>query len=701
MKASQKHIDFFISAALVIATLVAYEPVRRNGFVSCDDYTYVRDNPKVNQGITGDSVIWAFTKSYTSNWHPLTWLSHMLDCEIYGLNPLGHHITSVLIHAINSVLLFWVLWKMTGTTWPSAFSAAVFALHPVHVESVAWVAERKDVLSGLFWMLTMLAYVHYAKQPSIRRYVLILLAFLMGLMAKPMLVTLPFVLLLLDWWPMGRLAWLCDDISTKTKERQITSIGYPKTSFRHLAVEKVPLIMLTVISSVVTLIVQRSGGSVIALRKIPLDRRIDNTFISYISYIGKTLWPSRLVAYYPLPLRSHSETKVVVCILLLFLITVISIFIGRRRKYAAVGWLWYIGTLVPVIGLVQVGSQSMADRYMYIPMVGLLLIIAWSVKDLVTYWPRLKIVAATLTFAILLSLLILTRMQVRYWQNSLTLFERILRFTENNNFAEGGLALALADEGRFSEAEFHLREAVRINPALFDDRISLGYVLLKQKKFNEAIVCFNEAIKIKPDSAKAHYLLAVTYSLDKKYYDAIRFLTSTLKLDPNYPEARKIMGYMLLATGKLNEAVQFFNEALRTDANQVEIYKSLGLVYSKLGKYEQAIQVWTKARELQPDNIDFLNNLAWVLATSGDVSSQDAAKAIELSKRACELTGYKEPAMLDTLAAAYAAAGRFNDANSTAEQAFNLAKASRQEKLSSEIQMRLKLYKAGQPYHEK
>ena len=696
--AHRKQVLFLISIALVAATLVAYEPIRHNGFVNYDDNEYITENPDVSGGITRDSVIRAFTQSHYYMWHPLTTISHMLDCQFFGLNPLGHHLISVLFHTVNSLLLFWILFNITGAVWPSAVVAAIFALHPVQVESVAWAAERKTVVSGLFWFLTIAVYTWYTKRPSTGRYISLFGVYALCIMTKPVVVTLPLVLLLLDYWPLGRLKFGRQIETQKSKASDLQRL-----SAGRLIAEKIPLLALSIVLGVITVIVQHGGETIASLEKIPLNYRINNMFLSYISYIGKTIWPSRLAVFYPSPLENLSVTTAVVCSLLFFLITAIGIYIGRRRKYIAVGWLWFVGTLVPVIGLVQSGSQAMADRYMYVPILGLLIIIVWSVKELIAYQSRWRYIAVVTSVVVLSSLVILTRMQVRHWQNGLTLFEHALKVTENNDLAESGYALALAAKGRFDEAESHMRRAVRINPnpTFFDDRISLGFILLQQGKLNEAIARLNEVIKGKPDSARVHYFLAVALEKQKKYDDAIKSLTNTLKLDPNYPEASKMMGSLLLATGKLNEAVPYLNEALRTDANQVEIYKSLGLVYNQLGKYEKATQVWTRALELQPDNVEFLNNLAWMLATVGDISSQDAAKAVELAERACERIEYKEPAILDTLAVAYASAGRFNDAVTTAQRAIDDAKARDQDELAGQIQKRMELYRAGQPYRQK
>jgi tetratricopeptide (TPR) repeat protein len=579
----EKLIKTLICIGIVAATLVAYEPIRHNSFVSYDDYAYITENPNVTAGLTLESVIWAFTNAHMGNWHPLTLLSHILDYQLFGPNPVGHHFVNLLFHITNALLLFWILTNLTGVTWPSAFVAAVFALHPVHVESVAWAAERKDVLSGLFWMLTMAAYIRYARRPGTGRYVLLLLVYGLGIMTKPVVVTLPLVLLLLDYWPLGRF------------QRNTT----PKVSLARLIKEKIPLLLLAGILSVMTLIAQRSGEAIISLEKNPLDYRIANAFLSYARYIGKMIWPSRLAVFYPHPHAGFSDAAVIVSALLLTLITAVIIYAGRRRKYLVMGWLWYIGTLVPMIGLVQVGSQAMADRYMYIPMLGLLIIIAWAVKDFVVNRPHWRIVVAVSAAVVLSSAVGLTRMQVSHWRNNITLFEHTLKITEDNIIAENNYGLAL------------------------------------------------------------------------------------------------------LAAGRIDEAVEHFNKVLRINKNNANAYANLGTAYSQLGKYEQATQNLTKAAELKSDNIHVLNNLAWLLATVGDVSAEDANRAVEFAHRACKLTGYREPSILDTLAAAYAAAGRFNEAIATAQQAIDAAKANGRDKLAGEIQKRIEIYRAGQPYRQK
>jgi len=688
-------IKLLIYVGIVIATLIAYEPIRHNGFVSYDDSKYITQNPDIKAPITWQSLGRAFIKPHFHMWHPLTTITHMLDYQLFGLNPLGHHLVSLLLHIVNTMLLFQILVNMTGSIWTSAFVAAVFVLHPIQVESVAWAAERKTVLSGLFWLLTMAAYIRYTRKPSAGRYILLLLVFGLCILTKPVVVTLPAALLLLDYWPLDRVKW-SRQIKRLPKEKDQQEV-----SVWRLIIEKIPLFVLSAILSAITFAVQQQGGAVITLEKWPLDIRIANMFVSYIRYIGKVIWPSRLAVLYP-SLRSNlPKATVGICVLLFILISAFSIYIGRRRKYIAMGWLWYVGTLVPVIGLVQAGVQAMANRYMYIPMLGLLIIIAWAVKDFVANRPRCKKIMAVLAAVVLLSAIILTRTQVRYWRNSMALFEYALKVTENNATAENNYGALLFEAGRLDEAVLHLSKAVRISQSFFEARYNLGQSLLKQGKPSEAIACFNELIKHKQDSAQVYYHLAMALIMQKKYDDAIEYLDKSLTLDPQFSEAHREIGTLLLARGKINEAIPHLNEALRMGINKAKIYAYLGTAYNQLGKYELAIRNWSRAAELKPDSADVLNNLAWLLATVEDSTIQDANKAIEFAQRACELTEYKEPAILDTLAVAYAAAGRFTDAVTTAEQAVSAAKARGQENMVSEIQSRIELYKTGRSYIQK
>jgi tetratricopeptide (TPR) repeat protein len=769
-----KRIVLLISAALVIATFVAYEPIRHNGFVDFDDATYITRNPNIKNGITLHSITWALTKLYAVNWHPLTWLSHILDYQLFGPNPLGHHLVSLLFHISNALLVLWILYVMTGAIWPSAFVAAVFALHPLQVESVAWAAERKNLLGGFFWLLTTALYIWYAKRPGAGRYILLFLVYGLSIMTKPVVVTLPFALLLLDYWPLGRVKRGNDTKSRNPIKPSAKEICRREISAGWLVMEKIPLFTLSAVLCVITFIAQKSGGAVALLKHLPLNDRIANMFVSYIRYIGKTIWPSRLAVYYPHPYTGSGHTnlqivEVAVCALLFFMILVLSIYTGRRKRYIAVGWLWFVVTLLPMIGLVQVGLQAMADRYMYISILGLLIIVAWVVKDFIAnnrYW---KVAAAVSAALVLFTCVTLTRMQVRHWQNSITLFGHTLKVTENNTTAENNYGYALVEADRLDEAVRCLESALKRDPTLAEARINLGLAFRKQGKLNEAIACFNELIQRGQDSAKvyynlvvalgeqknydeaikclskvmtldptypnvqyimgtlllsagrpneavayfnemlkqnekpveAHYNLAVAFGMQKRPDEAIIHFTKVLELDPNYPEVHNKMGLALLETGRINEAVAHLSEALRTSKDLAEVYSNLGTAYSQMGKYDLAIENWTKAAELKPNNISALNNLAWALATVDDASVQDANRAIDYAQRVCEMTGYREPQLLDTLAASYALAGRFEEAVTTAQKAIDAAKARGQEEIASKIERRLELYRAGKRYIQK
>ena len=688
MRLSKKHIFILICVVIAAATLIAYEPIRHNGFVSYDDDTYIMKTPTVTGGITWQSVSQAFTQPHVFMWHPLTTLSYMLDYQLFGLNPLGYHCVNVLIHIVNALLLFLILTNVTGTTWASAFVAAVFALHPLQVESVAWAAERKTVLSGLFWLLTMAAYIGYARKPGFGRYMLLLFVFGLCIMTKPTVVTLPFVLLLLDYWPLERI-------------RRGQSVAATSKSAIWLIAEKVPLLAMSATLSVITIIAQKGGEAVISLDTIPLDTRIANMFSSYIKYIGKLVWPSDLAVFYPSSYPAIPKTTTAVYILLFILISAISIYAGRRRKYMAVGWLWFVGTLVPMIGLVQSGFQAMANRYMYISMVGLLIIIALAGKELIAKHPRLKTIAAIMGVISLSCLLVLTRMQVRHWQNSITLFEYALSVTEDNAITENSYGCALFNDDRLSEAEQHFGNALRINPAFDTALIHLARIYLKEGRYNEAISTYEELIKRNYGTAELYYNLAMAFGIQEKYNDSIKYFSKSLELNPDDPDTHNKMGSILLAAGKIDDSIGQFNESLRIKADQSAVYENLGTAYNQLGKYELAIQNWTRAIELNPGNIDALDKAGWFLAACGEKSVENANQAIAYAKRACELTKYAVPEFLDTLGVACAASGKFADAKAAAEKALNLARKTGKEGLAGEIEKRIKLYEAGQPYREK
>ena len=509
-----------ICFALLVLTLAAYQSVRRHEFVAYDDDRYITANARIQQGLTWNNVAWSLTTLEVANWHPLTWLSHMADCQLYGLNPSGHHLTNLLFHLINVVLLFYVLQLMTRAVWPSAVVAALLSVHPLNVESVAWVSERKNLLSTLFWLLTMWAYFRYVRRPGVRRYLLVLAAFILGLMSKPMLVTLPCVLLLLDYWPLERLSegggeaangrQALNQEDEQTSQTDPRSKGLNRRVVFRLMLEKAPLFLMAVASSIITIKAQRMDGA-LNVRALSLGARLANALVSYVAYIHKMVWPARLAVLYPHPGATLPLWSVIVAALVLASITILVILGRKKYPYLVVGWLWYLGTLVPVIGIVQVGSQAMADRYAYVPLIGLFIIIAWGARDLAralhlrSYW----LAAAAIT--ILIALTLTTWRQLSYWQNSITLFEQALRVTDNNDIAQNNLGAVLVRKGRLDEGLAHLYEAVRLNPnygTAYDNIAVTLYqqgsqIMQDENRTREAIDLFRRALELKPNFTEA------------------------------------------------------------------------------------------------------------------------------------------------------------------------------------------------------
>ncbi|MBI4463915.1 MAG: tetratricopeptide repeat protein [Acidobacteria bacterium] len=602
----------WVCLALIAINVAVYAQVWHYGLVNYDDPNYVGQNPHVSDGLSWHGVSWAFTTGYFVNWHPLTWLSYMLDVQIYGLNPGGHHLTNLLLHIASTILLFGLLHRMNGALGRSAFVAGLFAVHPLHLESVAWVAERKDVLSTLFWMLTMWAYVRYAHQPGMGRYVLVLLLFALGLMAKPMLVTLPFVLLLLDYWPLGRVT-----LGTDLPGRSGLAPLRDQRSVRlHLVWEKLPLLALAIASSIVTFVVQRKA--VAGLDAIPLDKRVANALVSYVAYIGKMLWPTRLAAYYPYP-QSLPGWWVVGAILGLIGVSVMVIRAARRHPYLPVGWLWYLGTLVPVIGLVQVGGQSMADRYTYVPLIGLFIIVAWGGPDLLVRWPHRSIALTTAAALVISACTITAWGQVRYWENSATFWERALEVTTGNDIAHYSLGTFLAGQGRVEEAIAHYSEALRIKPAYAEAHFNLGNALRSQGKVEEAIAHYSETLRIMPEHAEAHNNLGAVLVNQGKLGEAIAHYSEALRIKPEYAEAHYNLGNALASQGRIEEAIAHYSEALRIKPEYVEAHINLGAVLVNQGKLGEAIAHYSEALRIKPAYAEAHNNLGAVLMNQGRV----------------------------------------------------------------------------------
>ena len=587
---------FLIYLVLSLTTIIAYEQVRLNDFINYDDDIYVTRNPQVKAGLTGESILWAFTTSHANNWHPLTWLSHIFDCQVFGFNAVWHHLTSLLFHILNTLLLFWVLRRMTGEIWPSAFVAAAFALHPLHVESVAWVAERKDVLSGFFWMLTMAAYVRYVERPGIGKYMQVVFALCLGLLAKPMLVTLPFVLLLLDYWPLCRLQW--GHQSEALQQLQPVRVRHQKFSFWRLAGEKIPLFILAAVLIAITFTVQLSTKPatlpdnistdipVLRITSAPVVVRISNALVSYLNYMIKMFYPGRLAVLYPHPSDSLPTWQPIVSLMIFAGISAGVIYTARHRGYPVVGWLWYIGTLVPVIGLVQVGAQAMADRYTYIPLIGIFIIVAWGASEIGAKLRYRRIGFGVIAGAVLTVMLIYTRMQVRYWRDSLTLFRHALAVTENNFIMHNKYGTELLKIDRLDEAGKQFSAALQINPLYPEAHKNKGRVLLEQGKYDEAIAVFSDLLRARADWADVHYCLGVAYARKGQLDDALKQFEVTVQLTSNWPEA----------------------------------YHDLASVYLLLGKFDLAIQNYKEALQLNPDYPSAINNLRIALEAQSEIN---------------------------------------------------------------------------------
>ncbi len=585
----QQNLPLIISLLLIAATLLAYLQVKDFDFICFDDKPYVTENHHVQAGLTVKGFTWAFTTFHASNWHPLTWLSHMTDCELYGLNSMGHHWTNLQIHIANTLLLFFVLQYMTGALWRSAFVAALFALHPLHVESIAWVAERKDVLSAFFGMLAFLAYCRYAKQPSLAKYLLIVLFLSLGLMAKPMLVTLPFLFLLLDFWPLGRLR-----LATASR----------------LVLEKIPLLVPVVVSSCLTFMAQQSSGAVKPLESFSLTVRVANAFVSYASYVYKAIWPHNLTVFYPHPGNTLPLWQVFGAILLIGGASFLAIRSLKKYPYIAVGLFWYLGMLVPVIGLVQVGPQAMADRYTYIPMTGLFIIISWGFSDLLTGRHYQKIVLALFAVIILSALTTRTFLQLGYWRNSITLFEHAVNVTDNNYLAHNNLGAALLEKGKFDKAVLHIKESLRIEPGCKAALYNLGTALSDQGKLDEAVLHYNDVLKINPKDAVAHNNLADVLSTQGKLDKAVLHYNEALKTDPDYAGAHGGFGSLLIKQNRFKEAMFHLTEAIRIDSDHAEAYNKIGLILAEQGKYKKAKVFFLKAVQIKPNYTDAQKNIA-------------------------------------------------------------------------------------------
>ena len=588
---------------LAVVTLAIYAQVIGHQFITLDDPTYIQENSMVNHGLTRAGLAWAFTTFHVANWHPLTWISHMVDCQLFGMNAGGHLLVNALIHAANTLLVFWFLLRTTHARWPSALVAALFALHPLHVESVAWASERKDTLSTFFGLLSLIAYVRYVEAPSSIRYVWTAITLALGLLAKPMLVTWPFVMLLLDYWPLGR--W--QSAKSKAQEKKLIK----------LILEKIPLFILVAASAVITLIAQSRGGAVRTLAHEPLALRLSNTLVSYAKYLLLTFWPNDLAVYYPLAPGGIPGWQIVGAAFLLIGITAFCFLQRKIRPYLILGWLWFLGTLVPVIGLVQVGGQTMADRYFYIPSIGLFVALVFGLADLVKSWRVAPSLCGGISAAALLILATLTNVQIQRWHDSFTLFEHTLSVTPPNLRIEHNLGVALGASNRFDEAATHFEKALQIDPNFYDGLVAMSVTRSHQGRMPEAIEYFQAAIRLQPDTPKAHVQLAHALWEQNRDQEALEEMRRALQSAPRDADIRGDFGLALAMVGRLPEAIAQLHEALRLNPNSAENHNNLGLALLASGKARESIPEFEAALRLKPELKGAADNLRRAQAQLG------------------------------------------------------------------------------------
>jgi protein O-mannosyl-transferase len=656
-----------ICLVLGLGTFFIYCSVLGHDWITLDDWAYVLANPHVRDGLSLRNTLWAFDGgSFSGNWHPLTWISHMIDCQLYGLDhPGAHHLTNLLFHIANTLLLFIVLKRMTGALWRSAAVAALFAWHPLHVESVAWIAERKDVLSTFFALLALLAYVRYAEQSKAQNrkskidYAVALFCFALALMSKPMVVTLPFVLLLLDFWPLKRIGIVNTTHQLETGTSNHFALRTPRSAF----FEKLPFFALSLVSSIITFFAQRTGGAVSTLEQAPFRMRVANAMISYVRYLGKILWPTKLAILYPLQIFPAWTWMASLAVLLVLSFAAVAT--ARRRPWFFVGWFWFLGTLVPVIGLVQVGKQSMADRYTYMPAVGIFMVLAWGCGEVVERWPRLRPVAIAAGTICLCAFAGMTVVQLQYWKDSVTLFTRALEVTPANAMALNNLALGLERRGKPAEAIAQYKRALQIEPQSVPSFHLMGLNLASQGDYPDAIECYNHALGI-TDDPSIRYNLGNALAAEGKFAEAEAQYTKALSADPDSADIHNNLGAMLARQGRLDEAMGHFESALRLQPDYPEAQDQLAGIYQKKGRLDLARIHYAEAVRLKPDLAHAQLKLGLVMAQQGDI-----AMAIPHFQKVIALESTNADAYYD-LGAAYAAMGNWQPAIQAFEAAASL-----------------------------
>ena len=677
-----------ICLALAAIIFAVFGQTAGFGFVNFDDDPYVCQNARVAGGLSLKGLAWVFTHADCNFYHPLTMLSLMADYQLHGLHAGGYHCTNVLLHTASAILLFLVLRQMTGALWRSAFVAALFAIHPLRVESVAWVAERKDVLGAFFFMLTLGAYARYVRQPnSLARYLMVAAAFVLALLSKPTVVTLPFALLLLDYWPLQRF----DQPATVHQPKYF---GIPW----RLILEKIPLLALA--AGVCAITVMAEGEAVATVANSPVSSRIGNALVSYAIYLRQMVWPEGLAVFYPQLKKGYPAWAIGLSFLLLALITGGVLAFGRRRRWLLAGWLWYLGMLTPMIGMVQVGVFAHADRMTYLPQIGLYLLLAWEVAAMSAAWFYRRATLGGLAAIVLVALIFCARTQTTYWKNSVTLWTHTIACTRGNYIAYGSLANALLQKGRIDEALTYFQKMLKIKPDDANALYNLGNALLQKGRVEEAITHYQEALQIEPDDAAIHGNLGNALLQKGKVDEAITQFQRVLQINPHDAKAHYRLGITLFQKGRVDEAIDHYQKALQIEPEDAEGHGNLGNALQQKGQGDEAITQYQKALQIQPANPEFQNNLAWLLATCPQAALRNGNKAVELAGQANEIAGGKNPFFLDTLAAAYAEAGRYSEAVETAQRALRLAEGQSNTRLAGQLQVEMKLYQAGKPYRD-
>jgi tetratricopeptide (TPR) repeat protein len=677
--------QLLVGLALALLTLLAYAPVLQNGFVNYDDDLYVTANPRVQSGLTLDNLLWAFTTTdYFPSWNPLTWMSLQLDHQLHGLNPIGYHLTNVLLHLASTVVLFLTLSAMTNKLGLSAVVAAFFAIHPLNVEPVAWVSARKDVLSTLFWMLTLAAYWHYTRAPGLVRYLVALLLFALGLLAKPMLVTLPFVLLLLDWWPLGRAVLIGPSPCAVTLPR--------------LLAEKVPFLLLALVSCAMTLYAQR--GSLEPMHRLTLGTRAGVAVVSCVNYLTRFFYPQDLIAFYAHPRDSLPLGRILGSLLALAVLTLGLTLAGRKRPYLLVGWLWFLGTLVPVIGLLPVGWHATADRYTYVPMIGLAILLTWGGADLVRARPALLLPVRLGVLALLGMALAVTWAQIGVWHDSLALWKNAARVAPDSEVVQVNLGVALAEKGQVKEALKHFSEALRYESESARAHQNMGQALMKLGRPREAIGHFTEALRIAPGSALTLNNLGRAWMVLGTHKEAEASFRAALAADPESASFHANLGAALMAQGKPREALLAYQAAVERKPGGASYHSSLGLALHDVGREEESRMQFQEADRLDPQWRQKYAKTAWLLATRRDPRQRDGPHALLLARQVC--LGVRDPGPEDweVLAAAYAEVGRFDEAVASQRKGLALLQASARSSRLGPMENRLQLYERRQPFRQ-